>query len=72
MDAGLACCNPWGLRVGHNRATEMKCPPRSAGVTDTPSVEPLLGARAGVLPVLPKLTDQALEMGYGEPAVRSL
>ena len=50
----------------------MKCPPRSAGVTDTPSVEPLLGARAGALPVLPKLTDQALEMGYGEPAVRSL
>ena len=21
----LACCSPWGRRVGHNRATELNC-----------------------------------------------
>ena len=25
----LACCSPWGLRIGHNRETELLRAPRS-------------------------------------------
>ena len=47
-------------------------PQTSPSILDALSLEPLLGAGAGALPALRKLTSQGGETGYREHVVRPL